>query len=142
MGSTRLYTSFTQRVWPALCKYFYLVKPEAIHNPFAVECRFPEDWFIQTQVHQHRTCCEANLEYTRIMGKQCQFLTPAPLFPLADQQAIIAQGLQELEQGICDAALMFPRDWETVTLERRNQFWVLSQPGLRGLAWVQPKRRL
>ncbi|MEK7640816.1 MAG: DUF1152 domain-containing protein [Patescibacteria group bacterium] len=111
IGDTKLYHRFEQRIKTSLCKKFFLVDPRKIVNPFAVDCDSPLDWFLGTQVEQHPTNCEANLEYFRIGDRLFQFLTPSPLFPEEARNKLIDQGLEDLEAGVCDVVLMFHDDW-------------------------------
>lgn len=115
LGGLRKYAEFDQRIHAALCRKFYLVKPERIVNPFAVSCASPVDWFHKTQVCQHRTNNEANLEYIWVGGKLWQFLTPSPLLSAKDRDELLELGLYELASGVCDGAWLFARDWEELS---------------------------
>lgn len=117
IGTVRMYDERVQKVKPANCKSIYLVDPRKIHNPFAVQCTDPLGWFTETQSLQHRTNCEANLEYYRKDGKLIQLLTPSPLFSITDQQKMIECGLDGLRSGRCDACIMFTEDIKQTSMD-------------------------
>ncbi|MFA5135629.1 MAG: DUF1152 domain-containing protein [Patescibacteria group bacterium] len=116
IGQYRAYTTFQQTISTLLCQNFYLVEP-ALWNPFAVACDDPMDWFYKTQVQQHRTSNEANLEYAHVWGELAQFVTPSPMFSADEQKDLIRRCLANLEQHQYDCAYMFPED--CVGLEQR-----------------------
>ncbi len=124
IGYTKIYHNFEQRINTELCKKFFLVEPRKIINPFAVQCFNPLDWFRKTQVLQHQTNCEANLEYCDLTGELVQILTPSPLFPQSDRIRLIHQGLQDLNDGIYDTAWIFKQDWREVRVQLQDKFEV------------------
>jgi hypothetical protein len=138
MGETRLYRYFTQRIKTALCRQFFLVKPQNIRNPFMVRCRNPFEWFWRAQWMLRRTNCEPNLEYLRWGKYLMQFLTPSPLFDSKDQAALLRQGLKELLAGSCDGAWLFPGDWDAVDDELKSAFLVNRS---RDLLEVRPNEQ-
>lgn len=114
IGKQRLYAEFPHRISTRLCKQFFLINPKEINNPFAVSCSSPLDWFIKTQVEQHKTNCEVNLEYFKHDGKLYQFLTPSVLFPPHDRMSLIKKGLDDLISRNYDIAILFPNDWNEI----------------------------
>lgn len=114
IGKQRLYAEFPHRISTRLCKQFFLINPKEIKNPFAVSCSSPLDWFIKTQVEQHKTNCEVNLEYFKHDGKLYQFLTPSVLFPPHDRMSLIKKGLDDLISRNYDIAILFPNDWNEI----------------------------
>lgn len=114
IGKQRLYSNFAHRISTRLCKQFFLINPKEINNPFAVSCSSPLDWFIKTQVEQHKTNCEVNLEYFKHDGKLYQFLTPSVLFPPHDRMSLIKKGLDDLISRNYDIAILFPNDWNEI----------------------------
>jgi hypothetical protein len=118
IGDVSRYAEFMQRIYPALSKKFYVVKPDRIRNPFAVFCDGPVDWYRKTQIAQRRTNNEADLEYVDVGGERWQFLTPSPLLAEKDRDDLLDLGLLELTQGVCDGAWMEAPDWEA-----RRGFW-------------------
>ena len=123
IGKQRLYAEFPHRISTKLCKHFFLIDPKEIENPFAVSCSSPLDWFIKTQVQQHQTNCEVNMEYLRHKGNLYQFLTPSVLFPQYDRRALIAKGLDDLVSCNYDIAIMFPNDWKEVKSNYETSFF-------------------
>ncbi len=115
IGTQKMYAEFDQRIDTGMCKSFYIVDPRQISNPFMVRCSGPHSWFCQTQVAEHSTNCEANLEYLRNpeTGKLTQFLTPSPLFPTHERRALIEHGLSEMRNRACDSAYMHLKDWNS-----------------------------
>jgi hypothetical protein len=106
----RLYWLFQQKISTLLCQNFYLINPKraARYNPFAVSCTDPFDWFVKTQVEQHRTNCEANLEFLQYSGKLMQFLTPSPLFNSDKQLALFERAQRDLWEHSDRGAWTFP----------------------------------
>ena len=116
LGNLRLYSKFEHRIKTNLCRHFFLLEPQKINNPFAVASDSPFDWFVKTQVLQHRTNCEANLEYWTMGDKLFQFLTPSPLFRSAEKLMMLRLGLNDLGRS-CDGAWLFVDDWNLVNNE-------------------------
>ncbi|TSC83274.1 MAG: hypothetical protein G01um101419_104 [Parcubacteria group bacterium Gr01-1014_19] len=115
LGDTKIYHNFEQRINTELCKKFFLVEPRKISNPFAVDCDSPLDWFVATQVEQHQTNCEANLEYLQFGNRFHQFLTPSPLFPEDVRKWLTVKGFADFMQGVCDVIVMFTDDWQKIS---------------------------
>jgi hypothetical protein len=110
LGDYRQYWPFQQQISTALCRNFYLVDSCVFDNPFALTCKDPFDWFVKTQLQQNRTSNEANLEYLSHEGEVWQFVTPAPLFPLAVRKDLIARCLANLQAGLYQGAWLLPED--------------------------------
>lgn len=128
MGTQKYYEHFGQAIDTRLCKNYYLINPKHIINPFAVSCNGPLQWFIKTQVAQHRTNCEVNLEVLHYKGKYFQFLTPSPLFAEGKRMTIIEYGLSRLKAGHCDHAFIFADDWKELTNSYREGLTVKRGP--------------
>ncbi len=111
LGDRRWYRYFDQRIDTELCRRFFLVDPPTIANPFAVDCAGPMEWFARTQLDQHRTNCEAHMQYLEHRGVLYQFLTPSPFFPEDTRREMIDEALrQQRRDPMCDAQLMFEDD--------------------------------
>lgn len=133
-GDVRRFRYFDQRIDTELCRNFFLIDPATVANPFALRCFSPLDWYAKTQVAQHRTNCEADMEFcwhedSAGGGRLIQFLTPSPMFPATVRREMIGRALSaQTEIGTCDEQFMFPEDWGAHGRKWRSELRGEHQP--------------